>query len=129
MLAMVALFPDAADWRGAGGDPADLYRAGVEHGVQLLLVAEEHSARAARGDEIYRFSRWQRLVQLELPYAAIGLVWNSMMSVAGAWFFLMACEMFVLGAGTSACRGWGRICRRRPSRAIRHGDRCGARSR
>src|SRR5208283_1010992 len=26
-----------------------------------------------------------------------GLIWNSMMSVAGAWFFLMACEMFVLG--------------------------------
>jgi NitT/TauT family transport system permease protein len=36
-------------------------------------------------------------VQLELPYSAIGLVWNSMMSVAGGWFFLMACEMFVLG--------------------------------
>ena len=30
-------------------------------------------------------------------FAAIGLIWNSMMSVAGGWFFLMACEMFVLG--------------------------------
>ena len=47
--------------------------------------------------EIYRLSWWQRLWQMELPYAAIGLVWNSIMSVAGAWFFLMACEMFVLG--------------------------------
>jgi NitT/TauT family transport system permease protein len=46
---------------------------------------------------IYRFSAWQRFWQLELPFSAIGLVWNSMMSVAGAWFFLMACEMFVLG--------------------------------
>ena len=46
---------------------------------------------------VYRFSWWQRFMQLELPYAAIGLVWNSMMSVAGGWFFLMACEMFVLG--------------------------------
>jgi len=46
--------------------------------------------------EVYRWSWWQRFTQLELPYAAIGLVWNSMMSVAGAWFFLMACEMFVL---------------------------------
>ena len=36
-------------------------------------------------------------MQLELPYGAIGLVWNSMVSVAGGWFFLMACEMFVLG--------------------------------
>jgi len=47
--------------------------------------------------EVYRLSWWQRLIQLELPYAAIGLVWNSIMSVAGGWFFLMACEMFVLG--------------------------------
>jgi NitT/TauT family transport system permease protein len=47
--------------------------------------------------QIYRMNWWQKLVQLELPYATIGLVWNSMMSVAGAWFFLMACEMFVLG--------------------------------
>jgi NitT/TauT family transport system permease protein len=46
---------------------------------------------------INRFSRWQRLWQLELPYAAIGLVWNSMVSVAGGWFFLMVCEMFPVG--------------------------------
>jgi NitT/TauT family transport system permease protein len=46
---------------------------------------------------IYRFSRWQRFLQLDLPFSTIGLVWNSMMSVAGGWFFLMACEMFVLG--------------------------------
>jgi len=45
----------------------------------------------------YRLNAWQRYTQLEIPYAAIGLVWNSMMSVAGGWFFLMACEMFVLG--------------------------------
>src|SRR5579872_3646827 len=36
----------------------------------------------------FRVPWWQRLAQLELPYAAIGLVWNSMMSVAGGWFFL-----------------------------------------
>ena len=47
--------------------------------------------------QVYRLSWWQRLIQLELPYSAIGLVWNSIMSVAGGWFFLMACEMFVLG--------------------------------
>jgi NitT/TauT family transport system permease protein len=46
---------------------------------------------------IYGFSGWQRFFQLELPYGTIGLVWNSMVSVAGGWFFLMACEMFVLG--------------------------------
>src|SRR5208282_3595347 len=47
--------------------------------------------------EVYRWSWWQRFIEMELPFAAIGLVWNSMMSVAGGWFFLMACEMFVLG--------------------------------
>ena len=46
---------------------------------------------------LYRLSWWQRFVQLELPYTAIGLIWNSMMSVAGGWFALMVCEMFVLG--------------------------------
>ena len=54
-------------------------------------------AKCWRRRDVYRLSWWQRLIQLELPYAAIGLVWNSMMSVAGGWFFLMACEMFVLG--------------------------------
>ncbi len=46
--------------------------------------------------EVYRWSRWQKLLQMELPFSAIGLVWNSMISVAAAWFYLIACEMFVL---------------------------------
>src|SRR5574340_1096055 len=46
---------------------------------------------------IYRFNGWLRFRDIELPSDAFGLVWNSMMSVAGGWFFLMACEMFVLG--------------------------------
>jgi len=45
---------------------------------------------------VYKFSRIQKFFKLDLPFSAIGLVWNSMMSVAGGWFFLMACEMFVL---------------------------------
>jgi NitT/TauT family transport system permease protein len=47
--------------------------------------------------QLYRLSRWQRFLQLELPQTAISLIWNSMMSVAGGWFSLMVCEMFVLG--------------------------------
>jgi len=47
--------------------------------------------------QLYRLSWWQKLVQLELPYTAISLIWNSMMSVAGGWFSLIVCEMFVLG--------------------------------
>jgi len=42
-------------------------------------------------------TRWQRFVYLEFPFAVPSLVWNSMLGVAGGWFFLMACEMFVLG--------------------------------
>src|SRR5277367_1875196 len=56
---------------------------------------------------INRFSRWQRLWQLELPYATIGLVWNSMVSVAGGWFFLMVCEMFPVGTRNFRLPGLG----------------------
>lgn len=45
----------------------------------------------------FRFSGWLRFRALELPHAALGLVWNSMMSWAGGWFFLMAAESFTLG--------------------------------
>jgi NitT/TauT family transport system permease protein len=57
--------------------------------------------------DINRFSWLQRLVQLELPFAAIGLVWNSVMSVAGAWFTLMACEMFHFGTKDFRLPGLG----------------------
>jgi NitT/TauT family transport system permease protein len=57
--------------------------------------------------DINHFSWVQRLVQLELPFAAIGLVWNSVMSVAGAWFTLMACEMFHFGSKDFRLPGLG----------------------
>jgi len=46
---------------------------------------------------IFRFNRWLRLKWLELPFAAGSLIWNSMMSWAGGWFFLMAAESFTVG--------------------------------
>lgn len=46
---------------------------------------------------IFRLNAWLRFRHLELPFAAIGLVWNSMMSWAGGWFFLMAAEIFTVG--------------------------------
>lgn len=42
-------------------------------------------------------SRWQVLRFVELPHATTGLLWNSMLSVAGGWFFLMVIESFTLG--------------------------------
>ena len=61
-----------------------------------------YSLRSIPGDlgevaTLNRFGRWQRFRWVELPFAAIGLVWNSMMSMAGGWFFLMVSEAFVLG--------------------------------
>ncbi len=47
--------------------------------------------------QVYRLNSWQRFWTLELPSGAIGLVWNSVMSVAGGWFFLIAIESFTLG--------------------------------
>jgi NitT/TauT family transport system permease protein len=46
---------------------------------------------------VYRLNLWQRFWTLELPVGVIGLVWNSVMSVAGGWFFLIAIESFTLG--------------------------------
>jgi len=46
---------------------------------------------------IFHFNNWQRLKTLELPFAAISLIWNSVMSWAGGWFFLMAAETFTVG--------------------------------
>ena len=97
MLSMVALFPTR--------------QLGVELGSILLIFTGQvwnmtfsfysslkNIPREMREvAQVYRWSWWQRFTQMELPYAAIGLVWNSMMSVAGGWFFLMACEMFILG--------------------------------
>lgn len=97
MLAMVALFPRR--------------QLGLEMGAILLIFTGQvwnmafsfYSSLKSIPDEmreaarLYRFSWWQSFTQMEVPYAVIGLVWNSMMSVAGGWFFLMACEMFVLG--------------------------------
>ena len=41
---------------------------------------------------LYRLSRWQRFTRLELPSAAIPLLWNAMMSFGGGWFFVAASE-------------------------------------
>ncbi len=71
-----------------------------------------HSLRSIPGDQreaatVYRFSWWERLRTVELPFSAIGLVWNSMMSMAGGWFFLMITETFQLGSKDFRLRGIG----------------------
>ncbi len=56
---------------------------------------------------IFRFNRWMRLKTLELPFGAKSLIWNSMMSWAGGWFFLMAAEIFTVGARDFRLPGLG----------------------
>jgi NitT/TauT family transport system permease protein len=41
---------------------------------------------------VYHLNRWQRFTRLELPSSAIGLMWNSMMSFGGGWFFVAQSE-------------------------------------
>ena len=97
MLAMISLIPGR--------------QLGVELGAILLIFTGQvwnmafsfYSSLKSIPRELHeactinRFSAWQRFWQLELPFSAIGLIWNSMVSVAGGWFFLMVCEMFPIG--------------------------------
>lgn len=46
---------------------------------------------------VHRFSFWRRFRTLEMPASAMGLIWNSMVSMAGGWFFLTVNESFQLG--------------------------------
>ncbi|MBN1313081.1 MAG: ABC transporter permease subunit [Anaerolineae bacterium] len=57
--------------------------------------------------DIYQFNGWMRLKTLELPFAALSLIWNSMMSWAGGWFFLMAAEIFTVGSRDFRLPGLG----------------------
>ena len=56
---------------------------------------------------IFRLDPWLRFKTLELPFAALGLIWNSMMSWAGGWFFLMAAEIFHVGTRDFRLPGLG----------------------
>jgi NitT/TauT family transport system permease protein len=107
VLAMVALVPG--------------HQMGIEMGVILLIFTGQvwnlafsfYSSLKSIPKEmleatrIYRYSGWQRFWQLEMPYAAIGLVWNSIVSVAGGWFALIFCETFTMGERNFQLPGLG----------------------
>jgi len=107
LLAMIALVPH--------------HQLGIELGVILLIFTGQvwnlafsfySSVKSIpremiEASRIYRYSAWQRFWQLEMPYAAIGLVWNSIISVASGWFALMACEMFPLNGTNFQLPGLG----------------------
>jgi NitT/TauT family transport system permease protein len=55
----------------------------------------------------FRFSAWQRFWQVEVPFAVPGLIWNTMMSMSGGWFFVVASEAISVGDFHVALPGIG----------------------
>jgi NitT/TauT family transport system permease protein len=55
----------------------------------------------------FRFSSWQRFWRVEAPFAVPGLVWNTMMSMSGGWFFVVASESISVGNQQIALPGIG----------------------
>ena len=97
MIAMVALFP-ATQLGVELGSIFLIFTGQVWNMAFSVYSSLKNIPREMReAADLYRLSWWQKLVQLELPHTAVGLIWNSMMSVAAGWFSLMVCEMFVLG--------------------------------
>jgi NitT/TauT family transport system permease protein len=65
--------------------PADLYEASIS----------------------FHLTSWQRFWKLEVPFAAPGLVWNTMMSMSGGWFFVVASEAVSVGDNSWKLPGIG----------------------
>jgi len=55
----------------------------------------------------FHLTPWMRFWQLEVPFAMPGLLWNTMMSMSGSWFFVVASEAFSVGHTNIALPGIG----------------------
>jgi NitT/TauT family transport system permease protein len=87
VLAMIAIFPEK--------------RIGLEIACVLLIFTGQvwnmtfsfyHSINTVPREmvevvKVFKWNKFSKFLRLDLPFSAIGLVWNSMMSVAGGWFF------------------------------------------
>jgi NitT/TauT family transport system permease protein len=56
---------------------------------------------------LFRLRKWDILRTVEIPYAMNGLLWNSMLSMAGGWFFLMTIESQTVGGNDFRLPGLG----------------------
>lgn len=56
---------------------------------------------------LYKLNWFQKFKWIEFPTTISSLIWNSMMSMAGGWFFLMVCEEFSLGNKNFRLEGLG----------------------
>src|SRR5271168_4704802 len=55
----------------------------------------------------FRLTGWQKFWQLEAPFAVPSLIWNTMMSMSGGWFFVVASEAITVGDTTITLPGVG----------------------
>ncbi len=55
----------------------------------------------------FHLSPWQTFWRMEVPFAMPGLVWNTMMSMSGGWFFVVASEAVTVGDTTWKLPGIG----------------------
>ncbi len=67
---------------------------------------------------VMNLTRVQRFFRMELPFSAVNLAWNSLLSMAGGWFFLIPCEAMILGNREFRLPGIGSYM----SMAIRQND-------
>ncbi len=72
--------------------------------IQSLQTVPADLDEAARA---FRLSVWQRFWRLDVPFAVPGLVWNTMMSMSGGWFFVTASEAISVGNTTWKLPGIG----------------------
>ncbi len=56
---------------------------------------------------LYRLNAWQRFWKLELPFSMPGLLWNTMMSMSGGWFMVVASEAITVSGQTVTVPGVG----------------------
>jgi NitT/TauT family transport system permease protein len=71
---------------------------------QSLRTVPRDLDEVARG---FRLTGWQKFWQLEAPFAMPGLIWNTMMSMSGGWFFVVASEAITVGNTTITLPGVG----------------------
>jgi NitT/TauT family transport system permease protein len=55
----------------------------------------------------FRLSAWMSFWRLDVPFAMPQLIWNMMMSMSGAWFFVVASEAISVGNTTITLPGVG----------------------
>ncbi|MCX5773896.1 MAG: ABC transporter permease subunit [Fusobacteria bacterium] len=71
---------------------------------QSLTAIPKELSEAA---DVMKLNWYQKMIKLEIPYSMMGLVWNSMMSFGGTWFFLAASEAITVLGNTTILPGIG----------------------